>query len=149
VTVYFDGRCPLCRREIAHYRRLDRAGLVRWVDLHSAGPELEHIGVQRRAARQRLHVLDRDRRLHTGVGAFAVIWDLLPGYRWLSRLVRTRGLVPVLERGYASVTRWRTRPRCHRAGAMTRLRSDDAAWVAGPVLPVDGGFTAVRPMVKG
>jgi predicted DCC family thiol-disulfide oxidoreductase YuxK len=112
VTVYFDGRCPLCRREIAHYRRRDRAGRVRWVDLHRAGPELEALGVAPQAALQRLHVLDRARRLHTGVAAFAVVWDQLPGYRWLSRAVRIPGLIPLLERGYGLVTRWRLRGRC-------------------------------------
>lgn len=114
VTVYFDGMCPLCRREIAHYRRLDRAGALRLVDLHAAGPELQAIGVRRRDALQRLHVLDPARRLHTGVAAFAVIWDRLPRYRWLARLVRALRLGPVLELGYGAVTRRRLRGRCAR-----------------------------------
>jgi predicted DCC family thiol-disulfide oxidoreductase YuxK len=80
--------------------------------LHRAGPELEALGVAPQAALQRLHVLDRARRLHTGVAAFAVVWDQLPGYRWLSRAVRIPGLIPLLERGYGLVTRWRLRGRC-------------------------------------
>lgn len=34
------------------------------------------------------------------------------------------------------------------AAAAGYLLSDDAAWVTGQVLSVDGGFTAVRPMVR-
>lgn len=30
-TVFFDGGCPMCRREIAHYQRLDAAGRIRWL----------------------------------------------------------------------------------------------------------------------
>lgn len=36
VTVWHDGQCPLCRREIAMMRRLDRRGRIDFVDV--AGP---------------------------------------------------------------------------------------------------------------
>jgi NAD(P)-dependent dehydrogenase (short-subunit alcohol dehydrogenase family) len=35
------------------------------------------------------------------------------------------------------------------ASAMAWLLSDEAAWTTGQILGVDGGFTAVRPTVKG
>ena len=31
-VVFYDGDCPLCRREIAHYRRMDSANKLHWVD---------------------------------------------------------------------------------------------------------------------
>jgi predicted DCC family thiol-disulfide oxidoreductase YuxK len=33
LTVWFDGGCPLCRREIALMRRLDRRGRIDFVDV--------------------------------------------------------------------------------------------------------------------
>jgi NAD(P)-dependent dehydrogenase (short-subunit alcohol dehydrogenase family) len=34
------------------------------------------------------------------------------------------------------------------AAAITWLLSDEAQWITGQILPVDGGFSAVRPMVR-
>lgn len=32
-TVYYDGACPLCQREISFYRQRKGAEAVRWVDV--------------------------------------------------------------------------------------------------------------------
>jgi len=37
-VVFYDGGCPLCRREIAHYRRIDGDRQLCWIDIH-AQPE--------------------------------------------------------------------------------------------------------------
>ncbi|WP_380782547.1 DCC1-like thiol-disulfide oxidoreductase family protein [Sphingomonas sp. R86520] len=36
LTVWHDGGCPLCRREIALMRRLDRRGVITFIDAESA-----------------------------------------------------------------------------------------------------------------
>ena len=33
LTIYYDGSCPLCRREIAFYRRLRATMRLDWVDV--------------------------------------------------------------------------------------------------------------------
>ena len=40
LTVFYDGACPLCRREIAFYRRRRGAARIRWLDI-SRAPEGE------------------------------------------------------------------------------------------------------------
>ena len=37
VTVWFDGACPLCLREIALMRRLDKRGAIAFIDVTSEG----------------------------------------------------------------------------------------------------------------
>ncbi len=37
LTVWFDGTCPLCLREIALMRRLDRRGAIDFIDIGAAG----------------------------------------------------------------------------------------------------------------
>ena len=41
VTVWHDGSCPLCRREIALMRRLDHRGRIAFVDVSSGACPLD------------------------------------------------------------------------------------------------------------
>jgi predicted DCC family thiol-disulfide oxidoreductase YuxK len=112
-AVYFDGGCPMCRREIAHYQRLDGAGKIRWLDIHREPGIVAEVGVNWEAAMQRLHVRSGSGELHTGVPAFVEIWRELPRYRWLARGVTAiPGLIPLLDFAYGRFARWRWRRRC-------------------------------------
>ena len=111
-TVFYDGGCPLCRREIAHYRRLDGAERIEWMDITRDDSLLRSLGIPFGKAMERLHVLQPDGEVATGVQAFAVIWDELPRYRRLARALRSLRLSPVLERLYGRFARWRFRQRC-------------------------------------
>ena len=107
ITMFYDGGCPLCRREVGHYRRLDRARRVRWIDIDGQGEPLEPFHLTRSDAMARLHVLDRDGQMQSGAAAFVALWSALPYYRWLARFVQSLGLIPILERLYVPFARWR------------------------------------------
>jgi predicted DCC family thiol-disulfide oxidoreductase YuxK len=98
-TVYFDGSCPLCTAEISHYKPQDGGEQLCFVDVSEAGvplgPELDAD-----AAMRRFHVRRADGTLVSGARAFAKIWHTLPSWRWASRIVRLRGVTPLLELGY-------------------------------------------------
>jgi predicted DCC family thiol-disulfide oxidoreductase YuxK len=64
VTLCCDGGCPLCRREIALYRRLDREGRVRSLDIDTQRAELAAEGIALGDAMARLHVRGPDGTLH-------------------------------------------------------------------------------------
>jgi len=81
LTVYFDGSCPLCRREIAMYRRLPEATAIAWVDV-SGGQDLGG-ALSCEAAMARFHVRDAQGRLYSGAAAFSRLWRVFPSWRWL------------------------------------------------------------------
>ena len=110
--MFYDGGCPLCRREIKHYRRLDSANRIDWIDISRDASLVQAMGVTLDTAMARLHVLHRDGWLATGAYAFAVVWSELPYYRWLARLLYGLGLLPLLERLYSRFARWRFQRRC-------------------------------------
>ena len=43
--MFYDGECPLCRREVAHYRRLDRERRIDWSDITREPERLEKYGI--------------------------------------------------------------------------------------------------------
>lgn len=110
--LFYDGGCPLCRREIAHYRRLDRDLRIDWRDLHAADAELARHGLTPMQAMRLLHAVDRQGRRVCGVPAFMLIWRELPGYRWLARLLEWLRLVGLLDHAYRRFARWRFGRRC-------------------------------------
>ena len=110
--MFYDGDCPLCRREVDHYRRVDRAAAVNWVDISVDTRQLESLGIAPVAAMRHLHVIDRQGCLQIGARAFATIWDELSCYRWLGHVVRLPGLLWLLDRAYRRFADWRLQRRC-------------------------------------
>ncbi len=99
LTLYHDGACPLCRREIALYRRRDGARNLRFVDVADPASEMAS-GLDRTAAGARFHVRLPDGRLVSGAAGFVVVWRQLRGWRWLARCADLPGMMSLLEAGY-------------------------------------------------
>lgn len=111
-VVLYDGGCPLCRREIAHYQRLDRKLLIDWLDIVAEPARLDELGVDLSEAMQQLHVRDRDGHWQFGVAGFLVIWRELPRWRWLGQCVQLLHLRGLLDWGYRRFAARRFRARC-------------------------------------
>ena len=105
LTVYFDGSCPLCRREIALMRRLDRRHAMAWVDVSKPGMECP---IDRRELLARFHA-EENGRLLSGAAAFAAMWRAIPLLRPLGLLARNRAVLGLLERGYLQFLKVRPR----------------------------------------
>ena len=90
--ILYNDRCPICRAEIAHYRRKAAAADAPLVfeDLHNT--DLGDWDLTADQAKRRMHAALPDGRIVSGVPAFAAIWGALPGMAWLSRLAMTPGL---------------------------------------------------------
>ena len=94
VTVWHDGDCPLCRREIALMRRLDRRGAIDFVDV--ADPQVRGCPLDRRAVLERFHASE-DGVLLSGAAAFAAMWRAIPLLRPLGLAARNPTMLRVLE----------------------------------------------------
>jgi predicted DCC family thiol-disulfide oxidoreductase YuxK len=99
-TAYFDGVCPVCRAEIAHYQRQRGAEAITWIDAASCEESDLGAGLVRSAALARFHVREADGSLVVGGGAFVAIWRRLPAFAWLSRFASSRLATALLDLAY-------------------------------------------------
>ncbi len=118
LTVYYDGGCPVCRREIALYQRQPGAERCAWVDVSATASERVADDLDRADALARMHVRRADGRLVDGAVAFIALWQALPKTRWLGRIAGVPPLPWLLEFGYRIFLRVRPLWRSHtRQGA--------------------------------
>src|SRR5262249_12657363 len=113
LTLFYDGLCPLCSREIEHYRRHLAGTPADFVDITAAEFNAAAHGLDPQAVHRVMHVKVGD-ELRTGVAAFAAIWAAIPRYRWLARLARNpvgHGLMHLGYRAFARVRPWLPRRR--------------------------------------
>ncbi len=111
-TMFYDGGCPVCLRGVEHYRRLDWAGRLAWVDLTAPGFDPAAHGVKFADAMDVLHVRGRDGALRSGGYAFLALWSELPGYRLLGAVVQRLRLAGVFDAAYRRIARGRYARRC-------------------------------------
>jgi predicted DCC family thiol-disulfide oxidoreductase YuxK len=106
LTVWFDGACPLCLREIAIMRRLDRRGAIAFIDIGAADAACP---IDPALLLARFHAREGEGPLLHGAAAFAAMWRAIPVLRPLGHAARFPPLMWLLERAYRGFLRIRPR----------------------------------------
>lgn len=108
IRVFYDGSCPLCRREIALYRGLRSTVPVEWCDVSDceSGNQLP-LQTSRCDLMQRFHLQTECGELKSGAAAFIHLWARLPRWRILAGLAKIPGMTALMEAAYNGFLRIR------------------------------------------
>ena len=108
VEVFYDGVCPLCRREIGLLRRLDRRRIIQFTDI--AAPEFDaaRLGKSHGELMGEIHGRLADGTWIKGVEVFRRMYGAA-GLRWLVSVSRWPGVRQALDAAYSLFARHRLR----------------------------------------
>jgi len=108
LTVFFDGACGVCSKEMRHYRKVADQR-VRFVDISAVDFNAGLYGRSNDDFQRELHVCDVDGNFYTGVEAFRKLWEALPSpfYPLLSLTVGLPGVNLAARTGYSIFARCR------------------------------------------
>ena len=107
LTVFYDGKCGLCSREIGHYMKISPTTTFIWRDIANEPHHLKLINVSQSDALKRLHVSDQKGTIHVGIDAFIAIWRKLPRWRLLALICATPGIRSILNFLYNKFADWK------------------------------------------
>ena len=107
ITVFYDGKCGLCSREINHYRSIAPAGIFDWQDITESTDQLSKLGVSLAEGLKRLHATDATGKLYIGADAFILIWKQLPRWKLMTILVALPGIRQLAQFAYARFADWK------------------------------------------
>jgi predicted DCC family thiol-disulfide oxidoreductase YuxK len=108
IEVFFDGACPLCRREVEFLRRLDRRGKIRFTDISSPDFKAVSVGKTDDALMAQLHGRLPDGTWLQGVDVFRRLYAAV-GFGPLVFLSRLPLISQLLTWGYSVFARNRLR----------------------------------------
>lgn len=99
LTMFYDGLCPLCQAEIQFLSTRNQAGLLSFIDIHSAQYSPERIGVSCSQALAAMYAQYDDGELINGVDVFSAAYARanLPFLAWL---FSRSALQPIFRWGY-------------------------------------------------
>lgn len=113
ITVYYDGKCGLCRREILYYKRIAPEDIFDWQDVATSPDAFRAKGYKQSDGLKLLHAEDSDGLMHIGLDAFIVLWKQLRYWRWLAALVSLPGVHGITDRIYRAFAVWRFKRHPH------------------------------------
>ena len=97
-TVYYDGACPLCQREIAMYQCMDGSEAIRWHDVSTDGTGAEDLATS--DAMARFHVRRADGTLVSDARGFFEVMKTIPRLRWLGHMLSVPPIPWIAEGAY-------------------------------------------------
>lgn len=113
LTIFYDGKCNLCFREIRHYKKLDKNNNLKTIDISANNFDAKKYGLDPEKIHIIMHAIDEEGIFHLGVDTFVEIWKRVPPYNKLTFVLESKTLRPFLNKMY-KVFAYHIRPRLPR-----------------------------------
>jgi predicted DCC family thiol-disulfide oxidoreductase YuxK len=128
IEVFFDGGCPLCRREIEFLRRRDRRQRIRFTDIDAGSFDAASVGRTQDELMAEIHGRLPDGAVISGVEVFRRLYTAA-GLGWLVAPTRLPGVSGLLDLGYRlfAKNRLRLTGRCQAGTCRVDERSNAPA----------------------
>jgi len=117
LTVFFDGACPICAREVALMKRLDRRRQLAFCDFSRTDYDAASIAFTPSELGRIIHARWPDGSVIIGVDVFRAMWEAV-GLGVLAKVSRLSLVEPVVVRVYA----WFARNRLRLTGRLKSCR---------------------------
>jgi predicted DCC family thiol-disulfide oxidoreductase YuxK len=133
--VFFDGECPLCKREIDALRLLDFRRRVLFTDISAADFDAAAVGKSYRELMDVIHGRMPDGQFVTGVETFRQLYAAL-GFGPLVALSRLPGVRHLLDLGY----HWFARNRLRLTGRCLKDEQGNCTVATSGPAPLDSSL---------
>ena len=100
LKVYFDGQCPLCKREIDFYRKRAHGEEIAWIDIEHESFDGSTTGLTKETLKTRFHVVKDDCKIYSGGYAFLQLWSFIPVLSWATKIFGRFFLPTLLDKLY-------------------------------------------------
>ena len=107
ITVFYDGKCGLCRREIEYYKRIAPPAVFEWVDITVNPKPFNALGFSVAEGLKVLHVKSSDGKIYKGIDAFMAIWQHIPHWRILAKVINFPLIKKIASHLYDRFANWR------------------------------------------
>ena len=103
ITVFYDGKCGMCRKEISHYKTIAQKNIFIWCDI-TKNPDIlyKKFNITISQGLSLLHVSDEKGQIFIAEEAFIKIWENLPYYKILAFFVKMKGIKSIASYCYRS-----------------------------------------------
>lgn len=113
ITVFYDGKCGLCAREINYYRQIAPDGVFKWQDITESSSELNEQGISLAQGLRLLHIKDHHGQLHIGANAFIQIWKQIKYWKILGHIISLPGIRQLANLAYNLFANWKFQRLAH------------------------------------
>jgi predicted DCC family thiol-disulfide oxidoreductase YuxK len=107
ITVFYDGKCSLCSKEINYYRKIAPNYVFEWKDITNSADDLKKHNISASEGLKLLHAIDENGRLHIGVDAFILIWKKLQYWKVLAYMTSLPAIRQIANIIYQVFADWR------------------------------------------
>ncbi len=107
ISVFFDGKCNLCSKEINYYQRIAPKNTFNWVDITKTPGELDKFEIKLSDGLRLMHVADSNGNIFTGVDAFIIMWKQIKYWKFLGLFVSLPIVKQIANLLYRYFADWR------------------------------------------